>query len=238
MTDLVHRLGMPKSNASRLLHAMRDAGLLEMVGDTKRYRPGLMLLDVGRAYRRSSTLIARADALVAALSSSSGHTGYVSKRSGREVTAILDHAGTNTLRVDSSIGRRLPAFASATGRSLLARQTDAGVIALYGGKLPLVPSPRAPRTMANLLERLAVIRKTGFALSEDEAYKGVTAIATATGDGEDDVSICIVFPSATTSKSEQRRIIEAMRAGTKELALVIGDPHVSERHARAKANAA
>ncbi len=92
--------------------------------------------------------------------------------------------------------------------------------------------------MTDLLERLAMIRRTGFAISEDEAYKGVTAIATAAGDGEDDVSICIVFPSATTTKAEQRRIIEAMRTGAKELARAIGDPLAFERHSRAKFNAA
>ena len=63
-------------------------------------------------------------------------------------------------------------------------------------------------------------------------------VATATGDGEDEVSICIVFPSATTSKTERRRITEAMRAGTNELARVIADPHVFDHHSRAKSNAA
>ncbi|MCA0420501.1 MAG: helix-turn-helix domain-containing protein [Proteobacteria bacterium] len=43
VTDLVTLLGMPKSNASRLLRAMRDEGLLETVGESKRYRPSLLL---------------------------------------------------------------------------------------------------------------------------------------------------------------------------------------------------
>jgi DNA-binding IclR family transcriptional regulator len=240
MSDLVSRLGMPKSNASRLLRAMRDAGLLETVGNTKRYRPGLMLLDVGRAYRRSSALITRADALVATLSAQSGHTGYLSKRSGLDVTAITDHPGTNTLRVDSSIGRKLPAFASATGRSLLARYPDRDVEAMYGGKLPQSSARNAPRSMADLLKLLADIRRTGFAMSEDEAYKGVAAVATAVGDadGSDAVSLCIVFPTATTNKPERRIIAEALRAGTAEIARLIGDRQNTEGNARVKARAA
>ena len=48
VTDLVTLLGMPKSNASRLLRSMRDEGLLETVGDSKRYRPSLLLNQVVR----------------------------------------------------------------------------------------------------------------------------------------------------------------------------------------------
>jgi DNA-binding IclR family transcriptional regulator len=242
MTELVNRLGLPKSNASRLLRAMRDAGLLETVGETKRYRPGLMLLDVGRAYRRSSTLIARADEVVATLSASSGHTGYVSKRVGLDVTAVTDHAGTNPLRVGSSVGRKIPAFASATGRALLARLTDAEVVGLYGRSLPSVPGQRVPRSMADLLGRLAEVRKTGIATSEDESFKGVFAVATAVGEGDgadaDAVSLCIVFPSATSSKSERRSISESLRKGTIDVARIVGDPHVVEPRRRTKVRAA
>ncbi|WP_216073905.1 helix-turn-helix domain-containing protein, partial [Acinetobacter baumannii] len=43
-------LGLPKSNVSRLLRAMRDAGFLETGGETKRYRPGLLLHQTGHIY--------------------------------------------------------------------------------------------------------------------------------------------------------------------------------------------
>ncbi len=79
---------MPKSNASRLLRAMRDVGLRKRWGKTKRYRPGLLLAEVGRAYIRSSTLIERAHAVVARVSSACGHTGYVSIRDGIWVAAV------------------------------------------------------------------------------------------------------------------------------------------------------
>jgi hypothetical protein len=48
VTDLVARIGLPESNASRLSRAMRDAGLLETVWQRKRYRRGLRQLRPGR----------------------------------------------------------------------------------------------------------------------------------------------------------------------------------------------
>jgi DNA-binding IclR family transcriptional regulator len=230
VTDLVVRLGMPKSNASRLLRAMRDAGLLETIGESKRYRPGLLLVDVGRAYMRSSSLIERADQVVRGVSAASGHTGYVTVRDGRHVTAVTDHPGSNTLRVASSIGRRLPAFASATGRSLLARLSDDAVRALYtGGLAP--PSARSPQTVQELLELLAVIRRDGFATSSDEATRGVDAVAVAVADpaSGEEVSLCIVCPTATTSQSERAGLAASLLEGAAGIAALTGDPQFPAR---------
>ncbi len=212
LTDLVAMSGMPKSNASRLLRAMRDAGLLETIGGTKRYRPSLLLLEVARTYARSSTLVQRAHEVVSEVSRACGHTGYVSVRDGKTVAAVTDHPGSNALRVASNIGRRLPAAASATGRSLLARLSDAEVRQLYAGGLE-PPSPTSPQTIEDLLERLARVRRDGYSTSHDEAARGVGAIAVAVADeatGEE-ASLCIVFPASTTDEAERRAIIAALQ---------------------------
>ena len=224
VTDLVARVGLPKSNASRLLRAMRDAGLLETVGPSKRYRPGLLLVDVARAYRRSSTLIDRADAVVGRIAAATGHTGYVTLRAGLEVTAVTDHPGTNALRVASTIGRRLPAFASATGRSLLARLPDAEVRRLHEAGIA-APSPHAPQDIEELLARLAEVRRRGYATSHDEANRGVGAIAVAIADPEtqETVSLCISFPAATTGAAERRAIARALLEGAAEIGAITGD---------------
>ncbi len=224
VTELVARAGLPKSNASRLLRAMRDCGLLEAVGDSKRYRPGLLLVDVARAYRRASSLIDRADAVVARISAACGHTGYVTLRAGLEVTAVTDHQGTNALRVSSTIGRRLPAFASATGRSLLARLPDVEVRALHAGGL-VPPSPHAPQDMNDLLRRLAETRRRVYATSHDEANRGVGAIAVAVAQPEtaELVSLCISYPAATTDAAARRDIARALLDGAAEIAAITGD---------------
>lgn len=234
VSDLVRRLGMPKSNASRLLRGMRDAGLLESVCDSKRFRPSLMMINVGRTYRRSSSLIERADAVVQRVSQECGHTGYVSKRDGADIIAVTDHQGANALRVVSSVGRRLPAFASATGRSLLARLTDGEVGALYPDGLPPAPSAQAPQSMDDLFRRLGEIRASGVATSHDEANRGVAALAVAVGDGDtgEEVSLCIVFPITNSDPAERVAITEALREGAAEVAAICKD----DKFARHRAN--
>jgi DNA-binding IclR family transcriptional regulator len=127
--------------------------------------------------------------------------------------------------VVSSVGRRLPAFASATGRSLLARLSDEEVAALYEGGLPPAPSVTSPQGLPELFERLAQIRRTGIALSHDEANRGVAAVAVAVGDGalRDEVSLCIVFPAATCDPAERDQIAQELLAGAAEIAGIVND---------------
>jgi DNA-binding IclR family transcriptional regulator len=218
-------LGVPKSTASRLLRAMLEAGFLETIGASKKYGPGLLLYEAGRLYRDSSSLIQRAAAVVARISSDTGHTGYVSKREGRDIVAVTDHPGTNALRVASSIGRRLEAFASATGRTLLARMSNEDVRKLYPHPLT-PPSPTAPQDIDELLASLATVRCQGFAESHDESNRGVGAIAVAVADPErgDAVSLCIAYPASMIAPSERQQIIDALRAGAAEIAAVTRDP--------------
>jgi DNA-binding IclR family transcriptional regulator len=215
VTDVVRRLGMPKANASRLLKAMREAKMLETIGATHRHRPGKLMLDLAAAFRRSSMLIGRTSDVVADVTRKSGHTGYISVRDGREVTAVADFPGTNTLRVVSNIGRRLPAHLSATGRTLLARLTDDEVSELYAGH----------DNLGDLLTRLATIRAQGYALSSQEATAGVDAIAIAVADRMTDeaVSLCIVYPHSLVSDAERAEMIEALARGARRIAEDLGD---------------
>lgn len=224
VTDLVNRLAMPKSNASRLLRTMRDVGLLETIGETKRYRPGMMLVDAARVYLSSSSLIERAAAAVAEVSQACGHTGYVSIREGVMVTAVSDHPGSNPLRVVSNIGRRVRADASATGRALLARLDDAAVRALY--PRGLAPSaPEAPQTIEELLARLREARREGFAISHEETTRGVTGLATAVCDPStgEEVSLCIVCPTGTTERAEHLAIAGELKRRAAAIAALTGD---------------
>jgi len=225
VSTVAELLGVPKSTASRLLRAMLEAGFLETEGASKKYRPGLLLYEAGRLYRDSSSLIQRSAAVVARISSATGHTGYVSKREGRDVVAITDHPGTNALRVASSIGRRLEAFASATGRTLLARMSNEDVRKLYPHALT-PPSPTAPQTIDELLVSLATVRRQGFAESHDESNRGVGAIAVAVGDLErgETVSLCIAYPASMIAPAERQSIIDALRDGAAEIAAITRDP--------------
>ncbi|WP_052121449.1 IclR family transcriptional regulator [Inquilinus limosus] len=230
VTEASSLLSLPKSNISRLLRAMRDAGLLETIGDSKRYRPGPLILGVAHLYSSTSSLVGRADAVVARIVAAVGHTGYVSIRDGGEVIGLTYHPGTNVLRVATPVGRPLAAHSSATGRSLLARLSDDQVRELF--REPWQPvSPTAPQTIDELLQRLERVRRLGFAESHDEANRGVGALAVAVGSPQtgEAVSLCIAYPVSTVTAEEREDIIARLLAGAGEVAALAGDPNWTNR---------
>lgn len=224
VTDVVGLRGAPKSSTSRLLRAMRDAGLLESVGETKRYRPGALLFELGQAYRSGSTLVARASEVVAALVEKVGHTGYVSVLDGADVFGLTYHVGRHVLRVGTPVGQRLSANACATGRTLLARLPDDRIAALFADRFP-VPSPHAPADLDALMQRIALVRARGYAESYDEANPGVGGLAAAVGDPKtgEVVSLCITFPAATVAPDERAAIALDLLEGARSIATIFGD---------------
>ena len=228
--DTVEKLGIPKSNASRLLRAMRDAGLLETIGKTKRFRPGVLVLDAAISYRRSSSLVERAAEAVAKISTATGHTGYVSKLIDTEVAAVTDHPGTHSLRVVSNIGRRLTAHGSGTGRALLALLSDDEVRALFAdGIVP--PSDLSPQSIDEVLERLAEVRRTGVSFSAQESTRGVDALSVAVRDPEtgEAVALCIVWPAALATEEDRKTIETMLLDGAAEVSAALGDRTLRKR---------
>lgn len=225
VTQLSHLLAMPKSNASRLLRAMAGCGLLETVGASKRYRPALLLHEAGALYRTASDLTQRADDVVARVAAACGHTGYVSIRDGAEIVAVTDHPGAHALRVASTIGRRLPAAASSTGRALLARRDDAEIRTLFT-PFPAPPSANAPGDVEALLRRVAQARREGYACAVDEANRGVGAVSVAVGDPQTraEVALCITFPAALMTGAERIALARELHAGAATIARITGDP--------------
>jgi DNA-binding IclR family transcriptional regulator len=218
VTDIVERLGLAKSTASWLLKLMAEEGFLEMAAASRRYRPGPLLIASGQLFRTTSSLVGAVDELIAAVAAEIGHTGYISILDGTDVFAIRMHPGSHHLRVVTPIGLRLPAFATAVGRSLLARHSDEDARELFQGSLPTI-SDQAPRTLDELLPRLATVREAGFAEADDEGNRGVGSVAVSIADpaAREAVSACISFPLSNVSADERQAIRERLVSGASEL---------------------
>ena len=211
VTEVSGLLELPKSNVSRLLRAMRDVGLLDAAEESRAYRPGLLLLELGQVLRSGQSLVARADDAVRGICEELGHTGYVSVRLGRSVIGVSHHAGRNPLQVGIPLGNRLDVDACATGRSLLALMRDDQVRELLDGKLSRA-TPSSPATFRDLFQRLSLVRSRGYSESTDEAGKGVGAFAVAVQNPRngENLSMCITFPAATTEQKERDLVIRSV----------------------------
>lgn len=217
-------LGLPKSSASRLLKAMADVGMLATIEDRPGYRVGHLIFETSRRHRSNSTLSLFADEALGQIAKATGHTGYVAILDRAEILGLRMRHGTRALRVVTSPGDRLPAFASASGRALLARLDDEAVRALHPAPLQ-PPSPHAPQTIDDLLAALAVVRDKGWAQVTDECLPGVESLAVAVHDREtgESVAICISYSAAMISANEKARIVTMLMRAGRDMAMKFDD---------------
>jgi IclR family KDG regulon transcriptional repressor len=226
VTDAARALGTPKSSMSRLLKSMRAAGLLTGAGDAPRYRLGTLLFEITQAHRQNSVLMDLADTELRAICEATRHTGYISILDGADVLVLRMFPGREALRVVTPLGSRAAAAATSNGRALLARLSDADVRSLHPQRLRPT-SANAPRSMTDLLARLADMRANGWCEAIDEAIPGVHSIAVAVSNAAQDESLafCLSFPVGQGSEIGVRRMIRMLTDAARRIAERTGDQY-------------
>jgi DNA-binding IclR family transcriptional regulator len=223
--DVIRLTGKPKSSTSRLLRQLKECGLLEQDSTTRRYRPGLLVFELGRLHRSQNDFVAIAEQHLRAVCATTGHTGYIAVLDGCEQVVLRVVPGSNPLQVVSPPGVRTPAFATSNGRAMLARLSDADIRAGLPKPLPVV-SPTAPRNVTELMMRIAEIRRTGYSAASDEWLPGVGSLgfAVSSRDTNETIGVALSYPSQLTSAKERARLWQTLRAMAVELGRLFDDP--------------
>ena len=223
--DVMALTGKPKSSTSRLLRSLRDCGLLEQDPHTRRYRPGLLTLELGRLHRAHDDLIATAERELREVCARTGHTGYIAVLDGCEQVVLRSVPGSSPLRVVNPPGQRTPALATSNGRAMLARLSDSDIRARVPVPYPKLPR-NSPQNFRQLMDRLNEIRRTGVSEAADESIEGVGSqgFALASSEPGELIGIAVSYPvQATTAagRADVRRELSAMAAKLRRLS---GDP--------------
>lgn len=224
--DVLTLTGKPKSSTSRLLRSLRECGLLEQDALTRRYRPGLLTVELGRLYGAHNDLIGMAERALREVCIRTGHTGYIAVLDGAEQIVLRMVQGSHSLRVVNPPGQRTRAILTSNGRAMLARLSDAEIRARLPEPFPRDLPPTAPRSMTELMARIETIRRTGISEAMNESIEGVGSHGFALGSAEtgEMVGIAISYSSQATTEAERSQIREELRAMARSLGRMTGDP--------------
>jgi DNA-binding IclR family transcriptional regulator len=222
--DVIELTGKPKSSTSRLLRQLRDCGLLEQDAVTRRYRPGLLLFELGRLHRTGNDFVTATEQRLRAVCGTTGHTGYIAVLDGAEQVVLRVVPGSNPLQVVTPPGVRAPAFATSNGRAMLARLTDVEIRARLPKPLPVI-SPSAPQNLTALMARVTGIRRTGYSESSNESLPGVGSLgfALTRRDSNETIGVALSYPSHLTPAAERARLWQMLRAMAVELGRLFDD---------------
>src|SRR5262245_19408333 len=158
-------------------------GFVQQDRSTKAYLPGTALTGVAFAIHQWFDARAALRPLLEQLNRELRETVHLGLLVGIDVHFIDAIESPQAVRVASRIGRAMPASSTSTGKALLAELSDEEVVALHPDEELATMTSRSIATRSELLRRLAVVRRRGYASSAEESEAGVSSVAVALPSG-------------------------------------------------------
>ncbi|MES2143077.1 MAG: IclR family transcriptional regulator [Pseudomonadota bacterium] len=184
ISDIARQVGTTKSNAYGIVQTLCDRGFISDSGDgpTRRYRLGPSFLRLGSTASSQSPLAVVARGVLARLTDRTGLTSRFAVFDRGAAVAIVRQNAPTGIEIAPYLGRRELLHASGVGKALLSGLSDDGIRQICSS-LGLERRTRHTITSLDaLLEEVAVVRQTGFAIDDEEDMEGVFCVASAVRD--------------------------------------------------------
>ena len=210
-SEIARRVGLPKASTARIVRDLADFDFLERTPGG--YRVGIKCFELGQLAQKPKDLRRMALATMADLRQATGLTVQLGVLDGSDVVYIEILRGKHAdLVIPSRVGGRVPSYATAGGKALLAFSGEAVVErALAGGLRKIGPNTLA--TEEALRAQLATVRDQGIAYEQEESSAGLACAASPLlrGDSSPIAAISITAPVGTI---DMRLVGPAVQAAT------------------------
>jgi len=179
LKDIAEQSKINKSTAHRFLSHLESQNYL-FRDNSGTYMIGPKLTRLGTGINFHATLAKMCHGVLENLRAVSGETVNLAILDGLEVLYVDVLETGHTFRLVSVVGTRRPLYCTSLGKAILANiKDDQKLDELFAA---IRFDPITPRTITNLTrlrKQLAVIRKQGFALDDEEAVAGIRCLGAA-----------------------------------------------------------
>jgi IclR family transcriptional regulator, pca regulon regulatory protein len=223
IAQISHKTGIPRSAVRRCLHTLAKLGYVYSDARTFSLRPKILAL--GHAYLASTSLGAMAQGFLDRVSASVHESCSLAILDGDEILYVA--RSTKSMRimsVDLDVGSRLPAYCTSMGRVLLAHLPEPA-FEDYLSRVQLRPfTDRTLISRSRLREAVENIRRTGYALVNQELELGLRSIAVPVRDSSGEV-VAAMNVSAQAGRVTMRHMttqfLRHLQEASNELGLLL-----------------
>lgn len=180
LRELSDELGAPRSSVYALLRTLVDRGWVRTDPTGTLYSIGIQALIAGTTYLDVDPLLRIIQPQVNELSTRLDETIHYGRLQGTEIVYLATHESTQYVRPYSRVGRRLPAYATAMGKAILAARLAEGGPGAIAAHLPTELTALTPRTITDRRALLAELEATairGYAIDDEENVLGLRCFA-------------------------------------------------------------
>lgn len=216
LRELSDAMGVPRSSLYALLRTLVSRGWVSTDATGTLYRIGIRALHVGTSYLDTDPYLHVVQSCLNELGESIDETFHLGRLERFDIVYLATRESSQYLRPFSRVGRRLPAYATALGKSLLAH--------LHGAErdahLPEDLVALTPHTLTSREELEVSLARTvadGYAVDHQENNMGVRCFAIPLGysDPPHDAISSSVPLARLTDDREELIVTSLKRAGEK-----------------------
>lgn len=176
ITELSHRLGLSKSAVYRILQTLCAEGVLQQNSKTRKYYLGITAFEIGCVVYHDIEVSNVAFPFLNKLMNSVRGVIQLVMYDRGSVVYLLKLPEDRETQVFNRMGKRVSAYATASGKVLLAFQNEKERTRVCSGKLESFTSNTITDQKA-LEEELAMIKEKDYALSKEEFRLGMYSVA-------------------------------------------------------------
>jgi IclR family pca regulon transcriptional regulator len=181
VSELSRELGLSRSTTHRYIATLTSLGYLQQDAETKRYRLGPRVLDLGFAAINSMDIREISVPHLQALSDSTGFTVNMAILDGPDVVYIercrTSRTGQREIDLNLHVGSRLPAYCTAMGKALLAFVPADRLEEILDETELTARGPNTITDRAGLRAEMKRVRAAGVAVNNEELAYGLRSIA-------------------------------------------------------------
>lgn len=225
LKDVATGLELNKSTALRLFEPLLDFGLITQDEETGRFRLGARVVSLGQSFLSKVDLRAVAHPALRGLMTQTGETVHLTIYDHPDVVYVDKVESPNVVHMRSEIGKRMPAYSTATGKAFLAHLPADRVSDAIARGLPR-RTGNTITTAEDLLAELAKVRDQGWAVDNVENEDGVRCVGAPILDhlGAVVAALSVSGPTMRVTEDRVPELGAQVKAVAEEISRHIGAP--------------
>lgn len=204
LSEVAAATGLTRAGARRILLTLEHLGYVN--SDGRKFRLTPKILDLGYAYLSASPLWALAQPEMEALAEHTGESCSISVLEGTDIVYILRVATHKIMRVNLSVGSRLPAWATSMGRVLLGGLPQAACDAILAASNIQPLAALTVTDIPTLRQIIARDRARGYSYTTQELEDSLRSIAAPIIDRNGTVIAAINISGMVNRNSESQML--------------------------------
>lgn len=218
MTQIGEQIGIHKSTVHRLLATLEHRRFVQRDPETGMYRLGIRLLQMAYLTLEQNDLRRLAAPFMQRLGQQFQENIHLAILDDSEVVYLSIIESPQRVKLAAAVGQRLPAYATASGKAILAFLPSNMVQRILDQGMPQL-TPRTQTSPNAFFEDVHSIRERGFAISEQEFEDDINAVAAPLFDpeGQPIASIAVASPAFRLTHERMMQIGPVLVAATGEI---------------------